>query len=355
MRIAQVAPLIESVPPALYGGTERVVSYLTEELVRRGHAVTLFASADSRTSARLVAITERSLRLTHVEEEWVAWHAIMADRAYEMSAEFDILHFHIDGLHYPLARRYAGPTVTTLHGRLDLPGVQALHRHFSEHPVVSISMDQRRPLPDANWAGSVYHGLPADLYRYTPVAEDYFAFIGRVSPEKRLDRAIEIAIACNTRLRVAAKVDKADARYFEERIRPLLDHPLIEYCGELGDPQKNDFIGKARALLFPIDWPEPFGLVLIEAFACGTPVVAYNRGSVSEVVVHGVTGFLVENQADAIAAASHVGELDRRACREVFEQRFTAEHMARNYIEVYERLISEPMKGSLYARHDQGR
>lgn len=338
MRIAQVAPLFESVPPKAYGGTERVVSYLTEALVALGHDVTLFASGDSITSAELVPIAPRSLRLDPRRPDWLPWHTVMLDEVFRRAGQFDVIHFHVDFLHYPLARRCPTPCVTTFHGRLDLPDLAPLHQHFCDLPVVSISDHQRRPLPHARWVGTVYHGLPAGLYRFQSTPDDYFAFVGRISPEKRVDRAIEIAKACGTRLRIAAKVDEADRRYFEQQIRPLLDHPLVEFVGEIDDRQKNDFIGRAKALLFPIDWPEPFGLVMIEAFACGTPVIAFRHGSVPEVMVDGVTGYVVDHIADAIAAARRVGELDRRRCREVFDTRFTAPVMAEGYLEIYERL-----------------
>ena len=292
MKIAQVAPLFESVPPRAYGGTERVVSYLTEALVDQGHDVTLYASGDSVTEARLVPAVDYSLRLHPRQPDWLMWHTSMVDRVFEDASRYDAIHFHIDYLHYPLARRCKTPCVTTLHGRLDLPDLLPLHQHFVNHPLVSISNSQRDPLSSANWCATVYHGLPEDLYRFQPVPQDYFAFVGRISPEKRLDRAIEIAVACGVRLKVAAKVDRTDREYFEREVRHLLDHPLVEYIGEIGDDRKNDFIGNARALLFPIDWPEPFGLVMIEAFACGTPVIAYDRGSVSEVMQDGITGYI---------------------------------------------------------------
>ncbi|WKB54650.1 glycosyltransferase family 4 protein [Eleftheria terrae] len=339
MKIAQVAPLIESVPPKGYGGTERVVSYLTEALVAQGHEVTLFASGDSVTAADLVPIVDRSLRLHPRQPDPLVWHTVQLDEVCRRAASFDVVHFHADFLHYPLVRHWHTPCVTTLHGRLDLPDVVALHRHFHEHPVVSISNAQRAPLPDANWCATVYHGLPPELYTYHPQPDDYFAFVGRVSVEKRLDRAIEIAIACNTRLRVAAKVDRADRPYFEQTIQPLLGHPLVEFVGEIDESCKNDFIGQARALLFPIDWPEPFGLVMIESMACGTPVVAYACGSVPEVMEDGITGRVVNTQAEAIDAARHIDRIDRRACRQVFERRYSSAAMAEHYLQVYQTLM----------------
>ncbi len=346
LRIAQVAPLFESVPPRGYGGTERVVSYLTEALVERGHDVTLYASGDSTTRARLVAVCERGLRLAPGQPDWHMWHMTMLDRVFGDADRYDVIHFHTDVLHYPLARRCATPSLTTLHGRLDLPDLAPLHRHFAEHPLVSISDDQRRPLPDANWLATVHHGLPPALYRAVPNAGDHFVFIGRISPEKRLDRAIEIAIACDTRLRVAAKVDPADQAYFDAEIRARLDHPLVEYIGEIGEAEKSDFIGAARAMLFPIDWPEPFGLAMIEAMACGTPVVAYDRGSVCEVIEDGITGYIVADQREAIDAAMRVGELDRARCRQRFDARFTADRMAADYEAAYRSLIDTPIATS---------
>lgn len=339
MRIAQVAPLFESVPPQAYGGTERVVSYLTEALVNAGHRVTLFASGDSRTRARLVPVVPRSLRLDPARPDWLVWHTVMIDQVFERADEYDVLHFHTDCMHYPLARRQRTPCVTTLHGRLDLRDLRPLHEHFAAHPLVSISDSQRAPLSNANWCATVHHGLPVDLYRFHPYPQNYFAFVGRISPEKRVDRAIEIAIACDTPLLIAAKVDPADQAYFDAQIRPLLRHPLVRFLGEVGDAQKNDVIGGARALLFPIDWPEPFGLVMIESFACGTPVLAYRCGSAPEVMQDGVTGYLVDNQQQAIAAARVIDRIDRRRCREVFERRFTADKMAARYLQVYQALI----------------
>jgi len=339
VKIAQVAPLIESVPPRTYGGTERVVSYLTEALVAMGHDVTLFASGDSTTDARLVPVVDRALRLHPARPDPVIWHTIMVDRVREWADRFDVIHFHIDTVHMPMAMQCPTPSLTTLHGRQDLPDLQPLYRRFNRHPLVSISQSQRAPIAFANWIGTVHHGLPADLYDFHPRADDYFAFVGRISPEKRCDRAIEIAVACGVPLRIAAKVDVADHAYFESRIEPLLDHPLVTFVGEVGDDVKNDFIGNARALLMPIDWPEPFGLVMIEALACGTPVIAYGHGSVPEVIDDGVTGFIVQDQDEAIARAGEVGALSREACRRAFEKRFTAEVMATQYVSLYRQLV----------------
>jgi glycosyltransferase involved in cell wall biosynthesis len=340
MKIAQIAPLVESVPPQGYGGTERVVSYLTEALVDMGHEVTLFASGDSVTAARLVAVAERGLRLDPRHRDPLVWTTLLIDQVFESASRFDILHFHIDYQHFPLARRCRTPSVTTLHGRQDLPDLAALYRHFRERPLVSISDSQREPLPGANWCATIHHGLPADLYRFHPEPADYFAFVGRLSPEKRVDRAIDIATTCGTRLRIGAKVDPADRDYFESVVRPLLSHPLVEYVGEVSEKDKGDFIGGARALLFPIDWPEPFGLVMIEALACGTPVLSYAGGSVPEVLEHGVTGYIVSDRQQAIAAARRIDRIDRRRCRQAFEDRFTARVMAERYLEVYRSLAN---------------
>ncbi len=339
MKIAQIAPLYESVPPMAYGGTERIVSYLTEELVRQGHDVTLFASGDSITEADLVAVCERSLRLDEGCVDQLSHHMVMIEQVMQRAAEFDVIHFHVDYLHFSLSRRMCTPHVTTLHGRLDMPDLVPLYDEFSDIPVVSISDSQREPLPHANWVTTIHHGLPHDAYKLHPEPGTYFAFLGRISPEKRVDRAIEIARKCDIPIKIAAKVDRVDREYFRTRIEPMLDDPLVEYIGEIGEAEKNTFLGRARALLFPIDWPEPFGLVMIEAFACGTPVIAYRRGSVTEVIEHGVTGFIVDGEDDALAHAARVGELDRRRCRAVFEQRFSAERMARDYVKVYEQLV----------------
>jgi glycosyltransferase involved in cell wall biosynthesis len=335
MRIAQIAPLAESVPPRLYGGTERIVSYLTEELVRQGHDVTLFASADSLTSATLLPGRFRATRLDPACPDPTASTMLMLDRVRRMADEFDILHFHMDCLQFPLFRHLADRTLTTLHGRLDLPDLYPFYHEFDDMPVVSISNSQRGPVPDANWAGTVYHGVPAALYRPSTEPGDYLAFLGRISPEKQPDEAIRIALRAGVPLKLAAKVDRADADYFQDRIRPLLDHPLIDLIGEIGDKAKSGFLGGAKALLFPINWPEPFGMVMIEAMAAGTPVVAYRCGSVEEVVEHGLTGFIVDSQDEAVAAVGRIGELDRRKIRARFMERFSAERMARDYVELY--------------------
>lgn len=340
MRIAQVAPLYESVPPRGYGGTERVVSYLTEELVRQGHEVTLFASGDSETKAELVPICPRSLRLDPSVVLDMPYHFIEIERVAELAGHFDVIHHHVDFLHFPVSRRLATPTVTTLHGRLDLPGLVQLYREYSDAPVVSISDAQRKPLPEANYVGTVYHGLPNDLYACHSGKGDYFAFVGRISPEKRVDRAIEIATRLGVPLKIAAKIDKADREYFERDVKHLFDNPLVEYVGEVSDADKDGFLGDARALLFPIDWPEPFGLVMIEAMACGTPVVAFRAGSVPEVIDDGVTGFVVDDMDSAIRAAERTLTLDRKRCRAVFEARFSAERMAQDYVTLYSRLCA---------------
>jgi glycosyltransferase involved in cell wall biosynthesis len=340
MRIAQVAPLYESVPPKYYGGTERVVSYLTEELVRQGHEVTLFASGDSETKARLVAACPRSLRLDKRCRDHMAHHYVMLENVFQRAAEFDIIHFHLDYLHFPLSRREAFTHVTTLHGRLDLPDLVPLYQEFRDMPVISISNGQREPLPWANWQATVYHGLPADSYQYRPEAGRYLAFLGRISLEKRVDRAIEIATRVGMPLKIAAKVDRVDKDYFESVIAPLLRNPLVEFVGEIGDGEKDEFLGNAYALLFPIDWPEPFGLVMIEAMACGTPVIAYRGGAVPEIMEQGHTGFIVHGLENAVEAVRHVPHLSRKRCREVFEQRFTATRMARDYVQQFERLIA---------------
>jgi len=339
MRIAQVAPLYESVPPKYYGGTERVVSYLTDELVRQGHEVTLFASGDSETEARLVAACPRSLRLAKRRQDQMAHHLVMLEHVFQRAAQFDIVHFHVDYLHFPLSRREPITHVTTLHGRLDIPDLAPLYQEFREMPVISISNGQREPLPWANWQATVYHGLPADIYQFRPEPGSYLAFLGRISPEKRVDRAIEIAKQVGMPLKIAAKIDRVDKDYFESVIAPLLRSSLVEFVGEIGDGEKDEFLGNAYALLFPIDWPEPFGLVMIEAMACGTPVIAYRGGAVPEVMEQGRTGFVVQGLDDAVEAVRRVPKLSRKRCREVFEQRFTATRMAHDYVQLFERLI----------------
>ena len=340
MRIAQAAPLFESVPPQLYGGTERVVSYLTEELVHQGHDVTLFASGDSQTAAKLVPCSPRSLRLDPGSIDATAHHVVMLEKIARMREQFDVVHFHIDYLHFPISRRSPVPNLTTLHGRLDIPDLVPLYREFSEMPVVSISYAQREPLPWLNWVDTVYHGLPEGLYSFRSRPGNYLAFLGRVSPEKRADRAIRIAKAVGMELRIAAKVEDVDRKYFEEEVAPHLGDPLIQFVGEIGEREKNVFLGNAYALLFPIDWPEPFGLVMIEAMACGTPVIAYRQGSVPEVMVDGETGFIVEETDDAVDAVKRVADLSRERCREIFEERFTAGRMARDYVSIYERIAA---------------
>ena len=338
MRIAQVAPLYESVPPKYYGGTERVVSYLTEALTQLGHDVTLFASGDSVTSAQLVATCPQSLRLNKHCVDQLAHHWLMLERVFQRADEFDIVHFHVDYLHFPLSRRQPFPQVTTLHGRLDIADIVSLHLEFRDMPLVSISDAQRKPIPWANWQATVYHGLPEDIYRFRAEPGTYLAFLGRISPEKRVDRAIEIAKRLGLPLKIAAKVDRFDQDYFNGVIVPLLDHPLVEFIGEIGEAEKDEFLGKAYALLFPIDWPEPFGLVMIESMACGTPVIAYRHGSVPEIMHHGKTGFIASNIEEAVVAGRQISQLSRRCCRDVFEQRFTAERMAENYLDVYDAL-----------------
>jgi glycosyltransferase involved in cell wall biosynthesis len=339
MRIAQVAPLFESVPPKYYGGTERVVSYLTEELVRQRHEVTLFASGDSVTKAHLVAACRRSLRLDKHCIDQLSHQVLMLEHVFQRAAEFDIVHFHVDYLHFPFSRRGQLTHVTTLHGRMDIPDLVPLYHEFRDMPVVSISNCQREPLPWANWQATVYNGVPADVYQFRGEPGSYLAFIGRISPEKRVDRAIKIARQVQIPLKIAAKVDRVDKDYFEGVVEPLLRDSLVEFVGEIGEGEKDEFLGHAYALLFPIDWPEPFGLVMIEAMACGTPVIAYRSGAVPEVMEEGHTGFIVEGLEDAVEAVRRVPELSRKRCREIFDQRFTAARMAHDYVQLYERLI----------------
>ncbi|RJG07226.1 glycosyltransferase family 4 protein [Noviherbaspirillum cavernae] len=339
MKIAQFSPLFERVPPKAYGGTERIISYLTEELVRRGHEVTLFATGDSSTDARLVSAVDQPLRQEVGRQSWLAYYAMQLDQLAQMAHSFDVIHFHTEYMHFPLARMLGVPHVTTVHGRLDLPELMPLYKRFNDCPLVSISNSQRNPLPAANWCDTIYHGLPSDMYAFMPTGGDYFAFVGRVSPEKRLDRAIEIARACGMRLYIAAKIDQMDEPYFNSEIKPLLRDPLVEYIGEVGDREKRELLEHASALLFPVDWPEPFGLVMIEAFACGTPVIAYRNGSIPEIMEDGVTGFVVTDQEAAIRAAQNIAAIDRRHCRDTFERRFTVATMAENYLRIYQQIL----------------
>src|SRR5471030_1188023 len=346
MKIAQIAPLAESVPPQLYGGTERVVSNLTEELVRQGHDVTLFASGDSRTSAHLVACSDVALRLNPTIKDHLPYHIMMLDQVLRRADQFDVLHFHIDLLPFPAIRKMADRTVTTLHGRLDLPDLLPFYRAFPEIPLVSISDHQRLPMPPVNWVGSVHHGVPAKLLPFTVVPKGgYLAFLGRISPEKRPDRAIEIAVRAGVPLKIAAKIDAVDRAYWDSTIAPLVErHANVEYVGEINDRQKGAFLGNASALVFPIDWPEPFGLVMIEAMACGTPVVAFHAASVPEVIEPGRSGFIVRDVAQAVDAVARLPELDRAVVRACFDKRFSVERMARDYLEIYRALpgVSAP-------------
>ena len=350
LRIAVVSPLHESVPPRLYGGTERVVSFLTEELVRMGHDVTLFATGDSRTAARLVPMAPESLRLAGVREP-IASHVAMVHDVIESADAFDIIHFNIDFLHFAAARAAGIACVTTLHGRLDLPELPDVYRRYPDMPLVSISDAQRRPMPWAAWAGTVLHGLPLEMLREGTGRGGYLAFLGRISPEKRPDRAIRIARALGMPLRIAAKIESTDRAYYERDVAPLIG-PGVEFIGEIGELEKASFLGDAAALLFPIDWPEPFGLVMIESMACGTPVVAYRNGSVPEIIEDGMTGWIVEDEGEAVQALRGLARFDRHACRLRFEQRFSAARMARDYVAVYRRLLlrreaeSIPLKAS---------
>lgn len=341
MKIAQITPLFEAVPPRLYGGTERVVGYLCDALVELGHDVTLFAAADARTQAKLLPVRDQAIRLDSAPlKSDLAAHLSLLYEVRRRAEQFDILHFHVDMLHFPMFESHAARTVTTIHGRLDLKDLHAVYQHWPGYGLVSISDDQRRPLSLANWIATVPHGVPQQLFSASAAGDGgYLAFLGRISPEKRPDVAIRIALHAGIPLKIAAKVDAVDRGYFETVVRPLLDHPLLEYVGEIGDDQKSAFLGGALALLFPIDWPEPFGLVLIEACACGTPVIAWRCGSVPEIIEDGVTGCIVDSEHTALAAIDRVRQLDRRRIREVFERRFTARIMAQAYLDVYAQRI----------------
>jgi glycosyltransferase involved in cell wall biosynthesis len=340
MRIAQISPLHEAVPPKWYGGTERVVSYLTEELVALGHDVTLFASGDSITAARLEAMVPRALRLDPAIRDPIAPHIVMMERVRRMADEFDVIHFHADYYPFSVFSRQKTPWVTTLHGRLDLPELQPVYDTFSSVPLISISNAQRRPLPQANFIGTVLHGLPENLLTPRPVTPSYLGFLGRIAPEKRPDIAIRIARRCGIPLKIAAKVDRADEEYFEQLIKPMLDGPGVELIGEINETQKPDFLSGAIALLMPVDWPEPFGLVMIEAMACGTPVIAFNRGSVPEVIDDGISGFVVEDETGAVGAVERLNQLNRNRVREQFDARFTGRRMAEDYLALYRRLAA---------------
>jgi glycosyltransferase involved in cell wall biosynthesis len=343
MRIAQIAPLTEAVPPRLYGGTERVVHWLTEELVALGHDVTLFASGDSHTSARLEPAWPKALRLDGSVRDPNALHMVMLERVRRKcdNGEFDFLHLHLDYYPFSIFSRQPTPFLTTLHGRLDLPEHQPVFSTFSSIPVISISNAQRRPVPHARWLRTIHHGLPEKLLTPQPVRPGYLAVLGRIAPEKGVDRAISIAIRCGIPLKIAAKIDRADEEYYHERIRPMMNHPLVEYIGEISDHEKSDFLSGAIGLMVPIDWPEPFGLVMIEAMACGTPVIAFNRGSVPEIVDDGKTGFVVEDDTSAVAAVDRLTTLDRADIRKEFEKRFTARRMALDYLEAYRELMDD--------------
>src|SRR5246127_1182058 len=339
MRIAQVAPLYESVPPKLYGGTERIVSYLTEELVQLGHEVTLFASGDSLTRAELVPVSPKALRLNETCIDSYAHHMLLLDAVFSRRRQFDILHFHIDYLHFLMTRETGLTSLTTLHGRLDFPDLVPLYRAFREMPVSSISDAQRQPLPWLNWQGTIYRGLPHNQYEFSANTNGYLVFVGRTSPEKGLDEAVRIAKLAGMPLKIAAKVDRADLEYFKTHIKRILDDPQIEFLGEVGFPQKNDLLGGAVALLFPIAWPEPFGIVMIEAMACGTPVIAYPYGSVPEVIEDGVTGFLVHDVNSPAPAVKKISKIDRAQCRQRFEQRFSLARMTKDYLAIYDRIV----------------
>jgi len=341
MKIVQIAPLYEAVPPKLYGGTERVVHYLTEELVHLDHNVTLFASGDSKTSARLRPTVPEALRLKKCEDS-LAPHILQIEEVLDRANEFDLIHFHTDYLNFPFTKNLGVPHVTTLHGKLSIAELQPLYDKFRHQPVISISNSQRKPLPQANWVGNVHHGLPCNLFKPGKGNRNYLAFLGRVSPEKGLENAIAIATAAGLPLKVAAKIDKADVEYYEENIRELFEHPLVEYIGEINEKQKEKFLGNAMALLFPINWEEPFGMVLIEAMACGTPVIAFRRGSVPEIIEDGKNGFIVSTKKQAIKAVDQLHRIDRKKVRQLFEEKFSSIRMANDYLKIYKKLAEKP-------------
>ena len=340
MKIAQVAPLTESVPPRLYGGTERIVSYLTDELVAMGHEVTLFATGDSRTNAELVAAWPSALRFDPELKDAGIPHLLMLEEVFRRGCEFDVIHCHLDYYHFSLLKQQSTPFLTTLHGRLDLPEVAAFLGAFPDAPLVSISNSQRAFAPHANFVSTVYHGLPVNLLQPQPVRPRYLAFLGRITPDKGPERAIRIARQAGIPLKIAAKVDREDQDYFSEVIQPMIDGRTVEMQGEISEAQKAEFLSGAVALLMPIDWPEPFGLVMIEAMACGTPVVAFNRGSVPEIVDHGVTGFIVEDELEAVAAVDRIHTASRQVVRSHFQKRFTARRMALDYLDIYRNLAT---------------
>src|SRR3984957_7526828 len=346
MKIAQIAPLVESVPPRLYGGTERIVSYLTEELVGLGHDVTLFASGDSITRADLVPCCTRALRLDPLVKDTLPHFMMMIDKVRERAEEFDIIHFHIDFFHFPLFRSLAAQTLTTLHGRQDFLDLKPFYARFGEMPLVSISHDQRKSLPHADFVATIHHGIPVNLHHPSFERGRYLAFLGRISPEKRPDRAIRIARAAGIPLKIAAKVDKVDEEYFRNEILPLIDGPGVEFIGEINDHEKTLFLSEAAALLFPVDWPEPFGLVMIEAMACGTPVLAFRCGSIPEIIEDGITGKVVDSEDEAVAVLPEILAYDRRAVRQQFEERFTATRMAQDYVRTYRRLMKTRSSGA---------
>jgi glycosyltransferase involved in cell wall biosynthesis len=346
MRIAQVAPLAESVPPKLYGGTERVVSWLTEELIELGHDVTLFASGDSVTRAELVPVIPRALRLSRPHGDPASACAILIDKLAHRASGFDVIHCHTDWLHLPVLRRLGVPFLTTLHGRLDLPPLAAAAQYFGDTALVSISNQQRAPVPDLRWINTVYHGLPLEALKPNYSDGDYLAFLGRLSPEKGPHLAIKWARSAGLPLRIAAKIPSGENRFVKKQIEPFLDGQMVQFVGEVNDRRKTDFLGHAKALLFPIDWPEPFGLVMVEAMACGTPVIAFSRGSVPEIIENGVTGFIVENEAQAIEAIECIGTLDRQLIRAEFERRFSVERMAQNYVRCYEHVAGKEFGSS---------